>query len=514
MYRALVADDEPMILAGIDSLISWEEYGIEIAAKVENGKEALEIILQEPIDLLITDIRMPVMSGLELLKELRKAGKHTKTIVLSGYDDFHYVKEANRYGIENYLLKPVEENELEETLLNLVEKWESEQKQRQQMEESYKLLRNNILHRWMSGTISREEWESRVEFLSLPLQGEWYQACILKPGSPPCAEAAERLEQEAAGWGAGTPMAFTAFNGNLALLFFRPGPGQEEKNPLAERFLQNRERLQLLLGTRLFVAVGPPCTGWDGAAKSCRAAERLLDYRLVLPPDSVISSSFIREEARASLKNIDWKRMHDFIQAQDAPGFEEYCRVIFSERAGNASPDEIRILACEVLFFLSKSFEGSLESFRWEYFREVFHTSDMQALLVGLRECAEIVMQRHDGAGRMLSPVVSAVLSDMQTHYQEDLSLKGLAQKYKINAAYLGQLFKNETGELFSACLCRIRIARAKELLAGTDWKTGRVAELTGFRNVNYFSNTFKRAVGLYPSEYRLHIQLSPDSPT
>lgn len=157
MYKALVVDDEPIILKGFDNLISWEEFGIEIAAKAENGKAALQIARKEKIDLLITDIRMPEMSGLELLKTIRREGKNIKVIILSGYDDFQYVKEASKYGIENYLLKPIEENELEETLLHLTEKLENEQKQQNRLQESYQLLRSNILYRWITGTIGEEE---------------------------------------------------------------------------------------------------------------------------------------------------------------------------------------------------------------------------------------------------------------------------------------------------------------------------------------------------------------------
>ena len=177
MYKALVVDDEPIILEGFDNLISWEEFGIEISAKAENGKAALQIVREEEIDLLITDIRMPEMSGLELLKTIRQEGKSIKVIILSGYDDFQYVKEASKYGIENYLLKPIEENELEETLLHLTEKLENEQKQQNRLQESYQLLRSNILYRWITGAIGEEELTMRAEFLDISLEKQWYQVC-------------------------------------------------------------------------------------------------------------------------------------------------------------------------------------------------------------------------------------------------------------------------------------------------------------------------------------------------
>ena len=148
MYTAMVVDDEPLILKGFEKVIPWEEFGIEITDKAESGEQALELLRKKENDILITDIRMQGMSGLELLRTLRELGMHIKTIILSGYDDFQYVKEASQYGIENYLLKPIEESELEKTLRHLTQKLDNERRQQASVQESYQLLRNNILSRY------------------------------------------------------------------------------------------------------------------------------------------------------------------------------------------------------------------------------------------------------------------------------------------------------------------------------------------------------------------------------
>ena len=220
MYKALVVDDEPIILKGFDNLISWEEFGIEIAAKAENGKAALQIARKEKIDLLITDIRMPEMSGLELLKTIRREGKNIKVIILSGYDDFQYVKEASKYGIENYLLKPIEENELEETLLHLTEKLENEQKQQNRLQESYQLLRSNILYRWITGTIGEEELTIRAEFLDVSLEKQWYQICACYSCGELSSEHITYLEQLSDRfWTGEMPIVFTTPHSELLFLF-------------------------------------------------------------------------------------------------------------------------------------------------------------------------------------------------------------------------------------------------------------------------------------------------------
>src|SRR5690349_16006765 len=107
MYRVLIVDDESFILDGLKVIIDWEEYGLEIAGQSSNGVKALELIKQSGFHILITDIKMPYMDGIELIKKIRQEEINIKIIILSGYDDFEYVREAAKHGIENYLLKPI-----------------------------------------------------------------------------------------------------------------------------------------------------------------------------------------------------------------------------------------------------------------------------------------------------------------------------------------------------------------------------------------------------------------------
>ena len=115
MYSVLLVDDEPSVLTGLRYVIDWDEYGVEIAGTASNGTQALELLRELPVDILITDIQMPQMGGLELLQQVRAQNMDLRCIILTGYDDFKYVKKAAQLGIENYLLKPVSPEELSET---------------------------------------------------------------------------------------------------------------------------------------------------------------------------------------------------------------------------------------------------------------------------------------------------------------------------------------------------------------------------------------------------------------
>ena len=225
MYTAMVVDDEPLILKGFEKVIPWEEFGIEITDKAESGEQALELLRKKENDILITDIRMQGMSGLELLRTLRELGMHIKTIILSGYDDFQYVKEASQYGIENYLLKPIEESELEKTLRHLTQKLDNERRQQASIQESYQLLRNNILSRWVSGTISEEELAARAEFLGFPVDREWYQAAILQPAPSKRRGDSDGVYSVLQEVGTEDLIAFVNWQGQGVLLFCWDGEG-------------------------------------------------------------------------------------------------------------------------------------------------------------------------------------------------------------------------------------------------------------------------------------------------
>ena len=122
MYKVMLADDENLILQGLENIIEWEELGLEIVNKASNGQEAIDKFKENPVDIVVTDINMPQVTGLELLKELKKINSDVKFIILSGYDDFSYAKKAIELGVENYILKPIDEEELEKTLKNTINK--------------------------------------------------------------------------------------------------------------------------------------------------------------------------------------------------------------------------------------------------------------------------------------------------------------------------------------------------------------------------------------------------------
>lgn len=186
MIDVIIVDDEPLIRDGLVKLFSWKDYQMQVSAVFPNGSLALEYLEKHAADIIITDIKMPVMNGIELMQECQRRNLPAKFIVLSGYSDFEYVKTAARLGIENYLLKPVDTQEMSQTLIQVKRKIEAQRQNKILLEEGIRILRNNLLYRMMIGEISYEEIEERREYLNIPFDSCGYRGAILKflPQSP------------------------------------------------------------------------------------------------------------------------------------------------------------------------------------------------------------------------------------------------------------------------------------------------------------------------------------------
>lgn len=183
MYKVFIVDDEPFIIEGLYDILDWPAFGLEIVGHAENGRQALDALQTTPADVLITDISMPVMNGLTLISEARKRHKDLKAIILSGFNEFDYLKEGMRLGIENYLLKPINVEELESTLRNTVEKLDSQRSEELYDAYDVQILKDNTLYRWLTGQIAAREFAERAELLNLSLIGPFIAVAVLRTGS-------------------------------------------------------------------------------------------------------------------------------------------------------------------------------------------------------------------------------------------------------------------------------------------------------------------------------------------
>ena len=395
-----------MITQGLSSILNWEEYDIEISGTARNGEEALDCIFSRGTDILVTDIRMPEMTGLELIKTLRDKGCKIPVIILSGYDDFEYVRQAAIYGIENYLLKPVDTEDFKKTIINIVGKLKKADSYRSVFEEGIEILQNNLLLHGIFGTISQKQF-----------------ALKLKPFDLPPFLAPFRL---------------------AALFPLKDKKGFQEKiasfhwNNLLQPFLSP------------------------------------LSTKVVLSPRGRNLIFFMDKTDKIKLSDL--AAGLEIIRKEVAHHLEIPCSLYCGKEVDQ--------------FHELPSSHESVEKLENDDIAK-----DLE--LCHLWDHVEIYTAKAD------HPLIQKVLIYMHDHLGEGFSLKTLAYEFNVNQAYLGQLFRKETGVQFNAYLNSLRLQRAKMLLRDTLYKIEEVTDLVGFSDTHYFHRIFKKEVGLTPSEYR-----------
>ena len=291
MYRVIIVDDEPIIRKGLRETIEWDSLGLEVAGEAANGVEALRLVRSIRPEILITDIRMPEMDGLALIQEVRQLDFDVKITILSGYSDYDYLKAAIKLGVDNYLLKPIDNDELISNLKNAVSEIEKEAIVDQRNRQGSELLRTNTLRRLMTGNISPEELREKADFLDIPFTAEAY-LCAVVAVSPQAStaprEPLDRNEIEAMAKaipGVST-IAFNDSENNLVLLMALDSVLNDRKGIQAalEGIVAKARQSQ----STLTVGVGQPVNRLEEAHLSYERACKCLEYGMFMQGSGVI----------------------------------------------------------------------------------------------------------------------------------------------------------------------------------------------------------------------------------
>ncbi|SIR51600.1 two-component system, response regulator YesN [Paenibacillus sp. RU4T] len=532
MYNVWIVDDEPFILEGLARLVDWPSLQLRLAGESEDGLLALEDMKasEAAVDILITDISMPEMNGLELIRACRSRNPALKCIILSGYSEFDYVREGMRLGIENYLLKPIDMAELAETLRATVEKLN-----RARIDaltgEQVELVRDNIMYRWMNGRISAEQWEARAEFLGLKLDRPYVMAAVaawdaaagnpetgssVAAGSMTEGSSAESIRFAAAAWltQTGAPhLLFLDDNDRLVVLLGLPDASAGALEQARSLLLALGNELESPVGCSLRIGAGTAEQGFDQAPHSYRKALTSLGYALLHPEKMLLE---YEEIAAASEKSTS-------LPASPALSAETYGRLLLAldeealmakisrdldDLAGSSGvrPEDVRLGAAEMVLEIKRQVGDALQQGDLPPFQgaaaDLYRCSSLAELKEQVRRIARTALQAL-GARQEQSPVVRQIMAEIQTSYMDDYSLKTLGAAYHINPVYLGQLIHKETGHSFSDCLHRVRIDKAMELLRGTGMKTHDIAKAVGYWDTAHFYKHFKKLVGVPPSQFR-----------
>lgn len=521
MWKVIIADDEKLICRLIETLIDWETLDMEIVGKAENGLEALRMVEELHPHLLITDIRMPGCDGLELIRQARELSPDIEIVIISGYAHFEYAKTAIAYGVGSYILKPVNQAELNKTLQKIVLRLEERGKRdraeedRENGQSAPQRRREELLRDLLEGKgeFTEEELAGSYQFhicgcqlqtffLKLDLDGEelsnpartiirqkaeeMFQATVL----PSCTEGALFL-RNFAGYG---------------LLSYPPGEQDRVRHSLRELLKQLEANKSLFGKVEFTIGLGRPIQEvreLAGSMNTARlaAAERLIEGRGRMledvPPDSSLPKQAILNRYT---KLVD--HGIDIIDGDTLRLARESLRagVLAVSRVRGREIFELVLDAGKIFSLRAGSSDEAAQAFQQRcgqcgrtelLFRELeqLHTQV-------LRELKERQENETTRPIRMAKQFV-------QENYGRNITLEDVCGAVGFSSTYFSALFKKETGEGFSKYLTQVRIDRAKELLRETGLSVAEVCEAVGYSDRKHFTQTFHKMTGVNPAEFR-----------
>lgn len=517
MYKMIIVDDEPLIRTGLRNLIEWEVYGIEIISESEDGMKAYLTIKDQKPDIALIDINMPNMDGLELIQLCSHLANCPKFIILSGYNDFEYVRTAMQHGAVNYLLKPVNQEELINTVISTVRLLDDTQTQQQQYQESLMALRNDILVRILTNRIDARELREKCRFINLSFHCSNMRVGLLKPlfhGGEHALKWADlstikQCEQICRD----TCECYAAIDtaDNIILIFkdYAFALTDQDYNRLLESCArQLKDRISSPIMTSLSENNSTVHDLPASYIYCLQSAER----------KEIMQNLFQKDTLKQLEKDIpytfDYACLTNCLESRDSAALLEMLRECFTQLLRQDTLSNLESMKYQLIEFIictMQELKSSLLSSadvdiqKKEAFRIIGSALSLAELEENLFQLFSTIMEELDeNTNPTYSFLVQNALNHVRTNYQDiNLSLKTLAAQLNVNAAYLGRQFALETNEYFSDYLNRIRIAKAIQLLGSTPSKTAVIAESVGFANITYFFTIFKKTTGKRPGDYR-----------
>ncbi len=505
--KIVIVEDEIRIKEGLANLIAKLYPGHTVAATAEDGKEGLECIRRIRPDLVFTDIRMPVMDGLEMLEQLEREGIRVRAVILSAYTEFSYAQTAMRLGVRDYLVKPVAISEFRKIMQKMEEEVQKERQIVLQGTDTLSYLFSSLLH----GTIrDREEVERYLtqKFGIRPDTSFQILICYIGKnyGKNLSSAKAELQSAFASGGTYGYEWIEMEKDRSLVVVLYQYG-GREN----FERWMQNRFFLGGEHEDSCILSCGVIEAESAGKIRSAyRILSQYMDWNIALGERILISwPKVLRIQTVPCVYPADLEQeMKAAVFASDSEKTERVLRRFFVHfKDGKIhAPKEIKECCVRFLWSLmnvTKEIRGEAPDGinQQELLEELMSARSMGELEeLGLELLGKLRIER---AEQVLSlPVMRA--KNMATElYHTGITLEEIAQKLNLSAEYLGTQFRKETGSNFSAYIKKYRITRAKELLIGTSMRQYEIAKRVGYSDSKYFGKVFREIVGMSPTEYR-----------
>lgn len=534
--KVFLVEDEMVIRRGIKNSIDWEKEGYIFCGEASDGELAYPMIIKEKPDILITDIRMPFMDGLELCKLVKKELPNIKILILSGYDEFDYAKEAIRLGVTEYLLKPISSGKLLEALNGVSESIRREKEDKDLVRKYMEEMRENTEHekqkffeQMIAGNLSMADALETGKKYEMNLSAGMYNLLLFRftlgeenrksgellgEAEYAIEKLTERLEY-----------VFEFQRGVEGRAFLLMADNEEQMSERVKELSKDLEEIMKNYSTiAYFGGIGQPVARLRELEESFREAERALAARFTMELNRIISVEDIRMAQNVdtlddieitSFGEIEKTRtmLEKFLNNGAEDEIDEFVDVYINELPEeNLKSVLMRQYIIMDAYIVMMSFCEKIEGIEGEMqaqSEELKNSMKTSQTLEEIKNYIRMLLKKIIGvrdtiSGRRYSDIIEIAKDQIRKTYMSDeISLNTIAAEVGMSPSYFSSIFSKEMGKTFVEYLTEIRMDRAKELLMCSSMKTSEIGYEVGYKDPHYFSYIFKKTQNCTPKEFR-----------
>ena len=519
MYRVMVVDDRRDVIEGICSLTDWADLQAQVVATAQNGQTALELLQAKRPDVVITDIKMPVMDGLSFIERAKALVPSARFIILSGYDDFAFAQQAMRLGVDEYILKPARVEDIDHALriqLEHIGRQRREQSEQRQLLQSLPLLRDVYFRQLLSRQPPAQAVAERFQKLGLrlELQGRLQLALWELVGYPAIERQQGRTAAQCYRYAVGNaaqevasalcPCAAFHYAENQVALLLQLG--DRSQTDLLKAFRPLCEQLERELTLSVIAGLSLPFEGIEGLPHAFQQAVEALNGQFYQGGGVLCYAALPAWQSSVQYGDVETRLVAAIHAArpdaitQAASWLIETNRTIHPTQLKQAVQELYLILRHRVLRLQQEPSPVARPAAFVQGMEEIATAAQLRDWLID--GCNSLASQVQQGAMNQTQRYAVQACSFLEDRYADDISLTMVADAIGLTPPYLSSVFKEAVGLTFTEYLVQLRIEKAKELLLTRRYKVYELAQQVGYSDVKYFTEVFKRHTGCTPKEY------------
>lgn len=537
MLKMIIADDESIVRNGLKKIIKWDELGIEIIAEASDGQQTFDLCRELNPDILFTDIRMPMMDGLEVAMKLEEHKQDIRVVFLSGIQDFNYAKTALDIKADGYVLKPVNIEELKDVMQRVVTSIKMERARKselinlkKQLHENFPVIRESFLKNLIHGVYRNEaKIQDKIQYFKIPistnenllvavLQIDDYNKVIENDSEEDkqliSFSISNIIEEIMSTNNSGVSC---CLNENEFVLIFNENAQKNGKHfEICESIISC---LNKFLHISVSIGLGSKIYDISSIFTSYKDAHTALQYKFYTGKNSLLDIDDIIKVQDFNLDNVDSSvinensnRLMRCIQLGDCEQTLQAINCIFQELYShpNIPIDYVQSLCVELVCVASRTIKdlglnpNEITDKQSIILESIYNKESAYDLKNYISEIFSNMAQYFSKKyNQKNTTVINKIKDIIEKRYNDDISVSKISEEVYLTPNYISMIFKQETGETITEYITKVRMEKAKKMLKLTDLKIMEIAEKVGYEDPHYFSKVFKKYTGIHPQKYR-----------